>query len=190
MHVRRYLGNALWITFTRNSSFLRSNSNLVLTEHLPFMRSVLCIRNFLKILLLLKRTATIPKSFWDGWVWNQDNFEWKNEVDDNFLGNIERTIHFKRHIQTLWNEGYIFAILSKKKAEKCLENQGDIIFSFFWYSFDIFFIFFNYLGVGTFLIRFSESQGGLFAIAFCSEDNEEKVFFTYLILFCSSFSFT
>lgn len=84
-------------------------------------------------------------------------FRMENHVDRNeqavaqylqWMGSIQRTIHFKRHIQSMWSEGFIFPLLSKRKAEKCLESQG----------------------VGTFVIRFSESQGGLFAVAYVSED--------------------
>jgi len=53
----------------------------------------------------------------------------------------------------LWCHGYIYGFLSTEDAERALTRQC----------------------VGAFLIRFSESQPGLFAIVYVSEDSEERV---------------
>eukprot|EP01127_Copromyxa_protea_P022516 TRINITY_DN8098_c0_g1_i1.p1 TRINITY_DN8098_c0_g1~~TRINITY_DN8098_c0_g1_i1.p1 ORF type:complete len:367 (+),score=35.25 TRINITY_DN8098_c0_g1_i1:101-1201(+) len=70
-----------------------------------------------------------------------------------WFGNIERTIRFKRHVHRLWVEGLICGFLSRTQCEKVLSGQG----------------------VGLFIIRFSESQPGLFALAFVSEDLRQKI---------------
>eukprot|EP01125_Pyxidicula_operculata_P019847 TRINITY_DN721_c4_g2_i2.p1 TRINITY_DN721_c4_g2~~TRINITY_DN721_c4_g2_i2.p1 ORF type:complete len:724 (+),score=272.31 TRINITY_DN721_c4_g2_i2:304-2172(+) len=76
----------------------------------------------------------------------------------NFLswfGNIVRTIRFKRHIIHLWCLGLVYCFQSKEMADKALANQS----------------------VGTFLLRFSESQPGLFGVAFVTDDEvpEDRV---------------
>jgi len=71
----------------------------------------------------------------------------------NWFGNVERTIRFKRHVFTLWCQGLIYGFFSKEYCEKALSTQG----------------------VGSFLVRFSESQPGLFAVAYVSEDPEERI---------------
>jgi len=54
---------------------------------------------------------------------------------------------------SLWCHGFIYGFLTKEEAEKALATQC----------------------IGAFLIRFSETQAGLFAIVFVSEDPEERV---------------
>jgi len=66
----------------------------------------------------------------------------------NWFGNVERTIRFKRHVYNLWCHGLIYGFLPKELADKALSTQG----------------------VGTFLIRFSETQPGLFGIGYVSDD--------------------
>jgi len=70
-----------------------------------------------------------------------------------WFGNVERTIRFKRHVYALWSHGLIVGFLSRQQCTDAVSRQG----------------------IGVFVIRFSESQPGLFAITYCSEDPKEKV---------------
>lgn len=70
-----------------------------------------------------------------------------------WFGGLVQTLRFKRHINSLWFDGLIFGIISKEQCNKEL-NQHE---------------------VGTFLIRFSETFPGLFAVAYVSDDPFERV---------------
>jgi hypothetical protein len=70
-----------------------------------------------------------------------------------WFGQCLQTIRFKRYISTLWNTGVIFGFITKDECNRVLQGQG----------------------VGTFIIRFSESLPGLFGVAYVSDDPKERV---------------
>jgi hypothetical protein len=73
-----------------------------------------------------------------------------------WFGQILQTIRFKRHIAQLWENGIIYGFMTKEECNKALATQS----------------------LGTFLIRFSESNPGMFAIAYVYEkqtDGVEKI---------------
>jgi hypothetical protein len=70
-----------------------------------------------------------------------------------WFGQIMQTIRFKRHISTMWNTGIIFGFMTKEECNRVLAGQG----------------------LGTFIIRFSESLPGLFGVAYVSDDPKERV---------------
>eukprot|EP01130_Rhizamoeba_saxonica_P017861 TRINITY_DN876_c0_g1_i4.p1 TRINITY_DN876_c0_g1~~TRINITY_DN876_c0_g1_i4.p1 ORF type:complete len:616 (-),score=104.47 TRINITY_DN876_c0_g1_i4:1129-2976(-) len=76
----------------------------------------------------------------------QKNTVTLNEAQTWFAGfsQIQRAIRFKRHIYSLWVSGFIYCFMSKESCTNVLAQQG----------------------IGTFILRFSESQPGLFAIAY------------------------
>jgi hypothetical protein len=53
------------------------------------------------------------------------------------------TIRFKRHVNSLWFHGLIYGFITKEECKAALAGEE----------------------IGTFLIRFSESYAGQFAIA-------------------------
>lgn len=65
-----------------------------------------------------------------------------------WFGQCMQTIRFKRYIFMLWNTGIIFGFITKEECNRVLTGQG----------------------LGTFLIRFSESLPGLFGVAYVSDD--------------------
>jgi len=71
----------------------------------------------------------------------------------NFFGPVICTLRFKRHINSLWFTGLIFGFITKEECNAALLTQD----------------------LGTFMIRFSESYPGLFAIAYVAEDPYERV---------------
>lgn len=72
----------------------------------------------------------------------------------NWFGQCIHNIRFKRHIRKLWLEGYIFGFLPKEEASRVLAQHP----------------------MGTFVIRFSDSNPGIFAIAY-SEGNGQVTHF-------------
>jgi len=66
----------------------------------------------------------------------------------NWFWSVVRTIRFKKHIFKLWSQGLIFHFLPKETCEVILSKYEP----------------------GTFLIRFSESQAGLLAVAYVSDE--------------------
>ena len=70
-----------------------------------------------------------------------------------WFGGLVQTLRFKRHINSLWFDGLIFGIISKEQCSEELQPHE----------------------VGTFLIRFSETYAGLFAVAYVSDDPFERV---------------
>jgi len=70
-----------------------------------------------------------------------------------WLGAVLTTIRFKRHIRALWFDGIIFGLVSKKDCNRILKKEKS----------------------GTFLIRFSDSVAGSFAVAYTTEDPSQKV---------------
>lgn len=71
----------------------------------------------------------------------------------SWFGGLVQTLRFKRHISQLWFDGLIFGIISKEDCLKELQSHE----------------------LGTFLIRFSETFAGLFAIAYVSDDPFEPI---------------
>lgn len=71
----------------------------------------------------------------------------------SWFGQCLQTIRFKRYISTLWNTGAIFGFITKEECNKVLQGQG----------------------LGTFIIRFSESLPGLFGVAYVSDDPKERI---------------
>merc|ERR1711879_687002 len=61
-----------------------------------------------------------------------------------WLGPVACALRFKRHINTLWFHGLIYGLISKRDCEILLGQQR----------------------VGTFVIRFSESYPGFFAVSY------------------------
>lgn len=71
----------------------------------------------------------------------------------NWFGQCLQTIRFKRYIANMWNSGIIFGFMTKDECNRVLAGQG----------------------LGTFLIRFSESLPGLFGVAYVSDDSKERI---------------
>jgi len=71
----------------------------------------------------------------------------------SWFGQVVCTIRFKRHINHLWSIGLIYGFISKESCTAALQNCD----------------------VGNFIVRFSESFPGLFAIAYVGEDTYDKV---------------
>ncbi|EFA77913.1 signal transducer and activator of transcription family protein [Heterostelium album PN500] len=69
------------------------------------------------------------------------------------FGPILQTIHFKRHISSLWFEGLICGFISKNECNSSLYPAEE----------------------GSFLIRFSDSLPGSFAVAYVTNDENERV---------------
>lgn len=70
-----------------------------------------------------------------------------------WFGQCLQTIRFKRYIANMWNSGIIFGFMTKDECNNVLAGQG----------------------LGTFLIRFSESLPGLFGVAYVSDDSKERI---------------
>jgi len=71
----------------------------------------------------------------------------------SWFGPVVQTLRFKRHISTLWFNGLIYGLISKNDSVAALQRQKE----------------------GSFLIRFSESYPGLFAVGYVSDDPAERV---------------
>jgi len=71
----------------------------------------------------------------------------------SWFGQVVQALRFKRHIANLWFTGLIYGFITKSVCNGLLKNEE----------------------VGTFIIRFSESYPGLFAIAYVDDDPYEKV---------------
>mmetsp|Transcript_8438 Transcript_8438/g.21313 ORF Transcript_8438/g.21313 Transcript_8438/m.21313 type:complete len:661 (-) Transcript_8438:84-2066(-) len=71
----------------------------------------------------------------------------------NWFGQATQTLRFKRHISALWFSGLIFGVLTKDECAAALQHQP----------------------AGTFLVRFSETYPGLFAVAFVTEDIRDRL---------------
>ena len=80
------------------------------------------------------------------WI-NNSNIVSEDDANNfwQWFGLCLHTIRFKRHILSLWTQGSIFGFINKEESVRLLSSQPD----------------------GTFLIRFSESNPGVFGIA-CS----------------------
>lgn len=65
-----------------------------------------------------------------------------------WFGPVLTTIRFKRHIRTLWFEGLVYGLISKRECNRMLKGES----------------------VGTFIIRFSDSVAGSFAVAYATAD--------------------
>jgi len=70
-----------------------------------------------------------------------------------WLGQVLTTIRFKRNVSKLWFAGLIYGLVSKKECTRILRKESN----------------------GTFLIRFSESVPGSFAVAYTTDDTSNKV---------------
>lgn len=70
-----------------------------------------------------------------------------------FFGPCLSTIRFKRHILRFWLGGLIFGFVDKSHCSGLLEQQG----------------------LGAFIIRFSESNPGLFGLAHNSDDAAQRI---------------
>ena len=62
-------------------------------------------------------------------------------------------IRFKKHVKPMWLLGLVFGFIDKERCNQTLATFAE----------------------GTFLLRFSESSPGLFAIAYVSDDIHERV---------------
>jgi len=71
----------------------------------------------------------------------------------NYFGAVMLNIHFKRRVYDMWKEGLVYGFISKEQCAAVLTNQKE----------------------GTFLIRFSESIPGAFAIAYVSDSPTDKI---------------
>jgi len=71
----------------------------------------------------------------------------------NWFSQVLTTIRFKRHAKPLWFNGVIYGLISKSDCNRLLSSQEP----------------------GTFIIRFSDSAAGCFAIAYSTDDKTEKV---------------
>jgi len=88
--------------------------------------------------------------------WFAGNASASKEMVDGFwawFGQVLLTIHFKRKILEMWREGVIFGFISKEESLEKLQKAEE----------------------GTFIIRFSESHPGAFAIACTTTDPKDKV---------------
>ncbi len=75
---------------------------------------------------------------------------------DRFLAwfmSVLQQLRFKRHVRPMWQQGLIFGFIDKEKCNRTLAAFDE----------------------GTFLLRFSESSPGLFAVAYVSDDAHERV---------------
>lgn len=70
-----------------------------------------------------------------------------------WFGKAMQKIRYQRHICSMWQNGLLYGFISKTDVEKSLENQEP----------------------GTFIIRFSESQSGQFAVAYVSLDLPRRI---------------
>jgi len=70
-----------------------------------------------------------------------------------WFGQVLLTIHFKRKIYEMWLEGVIYGFITKEESLEKLKTASE----------------------GTFIIRFSESNPGAFAIACTSSDPKDRV---------------
>lgn len=66
---------------------------------------------------------------------------------------VLQQIRFRRHVRTMWVAGIIFGFIDKDKCNQTLAPFPE----------------------GTFLLRFSESSPGLFAVAYVSDDLHERI---------------
>jgi hypothetical protein len=66
---------------------------------------------------------------------------------------VLQQIRFKKHIRPMWLQGLIFGFIDKEKCNRTLAAFEE----------------------GTFLLRFSESSPGQFAVAYVSDDVHERV---------------
>eukprot|EP01089_Gocevia_fonbrunei_P013113 TRINITY_DN3264_c0_g1_i1.p1 TRINITY_DN3264_c0_g1~~TRINITY_DN3264_c0_g1_i1.p1 ORF type:complete len:561 (-),score=75.93 TRINITY_DN3264_c0_g1_i1:110-1690(-) len=71
----------------------------------------------------------------------------------SWFGQVVQSLRFKRHISHLWFAGLIYGFLTKNMCNQLLKDED----------------------VGTFIIRFSESYPGLFAVAYVDLDPYERV---------------
>ncbi|KYR00530.1 signal transducer and activator of transcription (STAT) family protein [Tieghemostelium lacteum] len=69
------------------------------------------------------------------------------------FGPILQSIHFKRHISAMWFNGLIYGLITKNECNSHLMS----------------------LDVGAFLIRFSDSVPGAFAVAYVTDDEGDRV---------------
>uniref|UniRef100_A0A7S4IMC2 SH2 domain-containing protein n=1 Tax=Vannella robusta TaxID=1487602 RepID=A0A7S4IMC2_9EUKA len=76
-----------------------------------------------------------------------------------WLGPVSCALRFKRHINTLWFHGLIYGLISKRDCELLLGQQR----------------------VGTFVIRFSESYPGFFAVSYVTKTDQGDVVMHYLV---------
>jgi len=115
---------------------------------------------------LFRATAQIPKDpvrcFTDSeLLYIQERFfENKSKITNkeaakcwNWLGQVLTTIRFKRHIRTLWFDGLVYGLISKKECNRILRKEEN----------------------GTFLIRFSDSVPGSFAVAYATDDMTNRI---------------
>jgi len=70
-----------------------------------------------------------------------------------WFGHVLTTIRFKRHVRVLWLNGCVYGLIAKKDCNKILKNELP----------------------GAFIIRFSDSLAGSFAVAYATDDPDEKV---------------
>lgn len=66
---------------------------------------------------------------------------------------VARTLRFKRHCLKLWSSGIIMGFVNRAKCEQVMSAQEK----------------------GTFMIRFSETQAGLFSITYATGHEDKKV---------------
>jgi len=71
----------------------------------------------------------------------------------SWFGHVLTTIRFKRHVRVLWLNGCVYGLIAKKDCNKLLKNELP----------------------GAFIIRFSDSLAGSFAVAYATDDPDEKV---------------
>ncbi|KAF2074164.1 hypothetical protein CYY_004535 [Polysphondylium violaceum] len=69
------------------------------------------------------------------------------------FGPILQTVHFKRHIAPLWYSGCIYGFITKNECNSYLMSLPE----------------------GSFLVRFSDSVPGSFAVAYVTNDDNERV---------------
>eukprot|EP01119_Soliformovum_irregulare_P022311 TRINITY_DN7615_c0_g1_i1.p1 TRINITY_DN7615_c0_g1~~TRINITY_DN7615_c0_g1_i1.p1 ORF type:complete len:589 (+),score=152.54 TRINITY_DN7615_c0_g1_i1:64-1830(+) len=71
----------------------------------------------------------------------------------SWFGSVLTTLRFKRHIKVLWLKGLIYGMIAKSDCHKILKDEDS----------------------GTFLLRFSDSNPGSFAVAYCTDDPSQKI---------------
>jgi hypothetical protein len=69
----------------------------------------------------------------------------------NWLGPVTCALRFKRYINTLWFHGLIYGLISKEDCEVVLQRRA----------------------VGTFIVRFSETCPGFFAVSYVANTPAE-----------------
>ena len=117
-------------------------------------------RRFLKATRQPADRPTRPIHFLEWQYFHERYFFSQNSVSKSqvllfwaWFGGITQSVRFKRHVNSMWYQGFILAIITKEECNAELHEQKE----------------------GTFIVRFSESYPGLFAVAYVSNDPDDRI---------------